>query len=178
MKRIKKLPLCQCGCGGRVSKLNNKFILGHNQKSSDKTEKSNSQWQPGQSGNPNGCPTGSRRKNFVRCDKILEQSAPELITRLIENALSGSNQALRTCVERILPVAKNHKVELKDFPTQIDTVEQASEAASYLLNAVANGEISVQDSEVLSRILNKKIHAIQISSIETELNELRELLAE
>lgn len=176
MKRIEKLQYCECGCGGRVSKPGNKFILGHNQKSSDKTVKSNSQWKPGHSGNPDGCPTGSRRKNYVRCDKILEQAAPELIERLIQSAMSGSNQALRTCVERILPVAKNHKIQI-DFPSEINTVEQASNAASYLLDAVVKGKLSVQDSEILSRILDKKIHAIQISDIERELQELKANLA-
>ncbi|WP_458777764.1 DUF5681 domain-containing protein [Desulforhopalus sp. 52FAK] len=139
--------------------------------------KSNSQWKPGQSGNPNGYPTGSRRKNYVRCDKIIEQAAPELIERLIENALSGSNQALRTCVERILPVAKNHKIQI-DFPTEINTVKEASVAASFLLDSVVTGKLSVQDSEILSRILDKKIHAIQISDIERELEELKTSLAE
>ncbi len=178
MRLIKKLPFCQCGCGGRVSKSTNKYILGHNQKSRDKTDKSNSQWKPGQSGNPAGCPTGSRRRNYISCDIILEQAAPELVERLITNALAGSNQALRACVERILPVAKNHKVELKNFPSEIDTVEQASAANSYLLNAVANSEISSQDAESVSRLISQKISAVQVSSIELELRELKERLQE
>ena len=170
----KELPFCQCGCGGNVSKPQNKFILGHNQKSTDKTEH---RWKPGQSGNPAGCPTGSRQKITVNCERLLQRSAGQLTERLIEAALDNNMSALKICVERLIPVRKSSPIRIKGMP-KVDSLQSASKATAHILNAVVNGEVDPVSAEIVSRITDKHIRSLQISDLEKRLQDLEEKLSE
>jgi len=65
-----------------------------------------SKYEPGQSGNPNGRPIGALNRR-TQLAKLLEPHAEELITTLIMQAKQGEPNALRLCIERLIPKLKN-----------------------------------------------------------------------
>lgn len=61
-------------------------------------------FQQGQSGNPNGRPAGSKNRRS-QLAKLLEPYAEELIAKAVELARAGDVNALRLCIERLIPKA-------------------------------------------------------------------------
>lgn len=65
------------------------------------------QFKPGESGNPAGRKAGTLNKR-TQLAKLLEPHAEALINKAIELALDGDSNALRLCMERLIPKAKEN----------------------------------------------------------------------
>ena len=63
--------------------------------------------RPGQSGNPEGRPKGSRNVTTLALETLLDGQAAALTQKAIDLALSGDMAALRLCLDRILPPRKD-----------------------------------------------------------------------
>ena len=66
--------------------------------------------RPGESGNPNGRPPGSRNKTTLAVESLLDGEAENLTRKAIELAKDGDLTALRLCLERIAPPRKDRPV--------------------------------------------------------------------
>src|SRR3974390_3037552 len=76
-------------------------------------------FKPGQSGNPNGRPKGSRNKSTLLREKI-EQGIEAVLDVVQQQALAGDRASQRLLVERVVPRANNPTVSF-DLPEKIDT---------------------------------------------------------
>src|ERR687893_1589370 len=94
-------------------------------------------FQPGQSGNPNGRPVGSRNKSKLALEALLEGEAEGLTRKAVEMALAGDTTAMRLCLERIYPARKDTPVAF-DLP-KLETPADAIRAMAAIMSAVANG---------------------------------------
>ena len=65
-----------------------------------------SRFEKGKSGNPAGRPKGSRNKSMLALDAILAGEAEAITRKAIELALEGDTQALRMCMDRLMPARK------------------------------------------------------------------------
>ena len=178
MRRIEKLPLCQCGCGKRVVKRNNKFILGHNNKKGNLDSSSKNGHSRFKNGNTysKGRPQGSKNKCTIAAENLFEEESGTIARQAVEMALNGHPQMIKMIMERVVPIKKSASIKLEGMPTITD-VSSAGEAAQHILDSITNGTISPLDGEILSRVLDKRLHALQITEIEEELKALRERLA-
>jgi len=70
-------------------------------------------FQPGQSGNPNGRPKGSRNVATLALESLLDGEAEALTRKAVELALTGDIAALRLCLDRILPPRKDRSVSFE-----------------------------------------------------------------
>jgi hypothetical protein len=70
-------------------------------------------FQPGQSGNPNSRPRGSRNRRSLLAERLYEERAHELVDKTIELALAGDGTALRVCMDRILAPMRERPVEFE-----------------------------------------------------------------
>ena len=77
---------------------------------SRKGEQNPTQFKPGQSGNPDGQPKGSRNATTIALEKLLDGQATALTQKAIDLALAGDMAALRLCLDRILPPRKDRPV--------------------------------------------------------------------
>ncbi|MEW6429582.1 MAG: DUF5681 domain-containing protein [Thermodesulfobacteriota bacterium] len=97
------------------------------------------QFKKGESGNANGRPRGSRNKTTMAALALLEGEAEALTRKAVEAALGGDMQALRLCLERIAPPAKDRPISLK-LP-KLKGVADLPKLTAAILDAVAAGKI-------------------------------------
>lgn len=177
-------PLCACGCGQPVERSKttgkwNKFILGHNTKKGNTDSASNNSKHKFKKGNTygKGRPQGSRNNATLAVEATFEGERERLTRKCIDLALNGNVACLKTAIERICPVRKSAPIKLEGMP-QITSVETAADAAEFLLQGIASGKISPLDGEILSRVLDKRIHALQITQIEAEIKAIKERMTD
>ena len=69
---------------------------------SDKTgKKQDTRFKPGESGNPDGRPRGSRNATTLALEALFDGEAEALTRKAIELAKTGDIPALRICLDRL-----------------------------------------------------------------------------
>ena len=119
-----------------------------------------------------GRPAGSRNKATIALQTILEGEGEELTRTAVEMALNGSEAAMRLCMERLLPVKRDRTVRFK-----VPSIEDASgvdEAIGTTLQAVANGNLTPSEGEMISRLLEARRRSIETVELEVRLRMIEE----
>jgi hypothetical protein len=132
------------------------------------------QFQPGQSGNPNGRPKGSRNRSTLALETLLDGQAEALTQKAIELALAGDMAALRLCLDRILPARKDRPVSF-EIPT-IDTAEDAKAASAALLASVAAGDLTPSEAAEIGKLVDSYVKAIETTEVLARLDKLEQKL--
>ncbi len=132
-------------------------------------------FKPGASGNPNGRPKGAISKR-TQLAKLLEPHAEELINKAVELAKAGDIQALRFCLERLIPKPKDEGVELHLTDCDFNSSEGLLKFSNRILTAASNGEISPEQAQKLFNIVQVQGNVIYLERINPRLDELEEKL--
>jgi hypothetical protein len=104
-------------------------------------------FQKGQSGNPAGHSLGSRHKNILAMEALLDAEADTIVRKTIEMAKNGDSLAIRLCLERIIPPRKDRPISF-EAPT-IATAADALKALGALIEAVAEGKLTPTEASEL-----------------------------
>jgi hypothetical protein len=128
-------------------------------------------FQPGESGNKNGRPLGSKNKRTQHA-QLLESYAEKLIGKVIELALNGDVNALRLCMERLIPKAAHEPVTLNFDMSQINKHEYLMNFGREILSAVADGEITPSDAKTLSSMADTHRRLIENGEMKRMLEEI------
>ncbi|MCG8016833.1 MAG: DUF5681 domain-containing protein [Candidatus Thiodiazotropha sp. 'RUGA'] len=94
-------------------------------------------FKPGQSGNPKGRRKGSSKVSELRAK--LEPHADDLIQTAVNMALGGDLQALKLCLERLLPPLRPQAETVK--LSALTKAESLSDMGEAILQAIAAGEL-------------------------------------
>lgn len=130
--------------------------------------KQDTQFKPGQSGNPNGRPAGAGRAAKLRA--LLEPDAPALIAKVKELALEGDTTALRMCLERLVPPLK-----AQDEAVSIDGMSGSlSEQGQHVIAAMSSGELTPSDAAALLQALAAQARIVEFDDLERRLRALEE----
>jgi len=113
-------------------------------------------FKSGKSGNPNGRPKGALNKR-TQLAKLLEPHAQALIDKTIELALGGDVNALRLCIERLIPRLTRESIDLC-LPKN-PTPKQIFKFKAETLQAVFDGKIGVDYAERLIKLMQEQIDA-------------------
>lgn len=175
--KVKDLPYCSCGCGEKVTKKGNKFILGHNVKMDDPAVNAvkSHQWKRGQSGNKNGSKTGSRNKVSLAVDDLMLKNVNKLSEKAVSLALEGNVAMLIECLARIAPKPKSKPIKINGMPV-IKHVEDIPKLTNFILSRIGKGKISVADGEIISRIIEKHSKGLELSDLSKRFDMLEERL--
>jgi len=119
------------------------------------------QFQPGQSGNPNGRPKGSRNAATLALESLLDGEA--LTRKAVELALTGDIAALRLCLDRILPPRKDRPVSFEMPP--INNAVDARAASAALLAAVASGDLTPSEASEVGKLLDGCVRPIKVTDL-------------
>ncbi|MDX1901856.1 MAG: DUF5681 domain-containing protein [Gammaproteobacteria bacterium] len=128
-------------------------------------------FKPGESGNPNGRPSGSQNKRTLLI-KLLEPYAEELITKLVELARGGDVNALRLCIERLVPKATHESVNLSFNTAEINNIQYLMDFGREILAAVASGEITPEVAKTLSGVADTHRRLIENGELRLKLEEI------
>ena len=105
---------------------------------SPSTQPKGGKFEPGQSGNPNGRPKGSRNKSTLAREKIDIAAVLDVVQ---EQALAGDRASQRLLLELVVPRAKYPTVSF-DLPEKIDTPEALAEASAEIVQQAGLGNIA------------------------------------
>jgi len=116
-------------------------------------------FKKGTSGNPSGRPLGSRNKATLLAEQLLDAEAEQLIAQVLTPAKKGNMQALRLCIERLIPVRKERLIQL-DLPPARNLEEIAARCQS-ILAAVGEGRITPGEAQTVSETLSNHAHLLE-----------------
>ena len=116
---------------------------------SPSTQPKGGKFEPGQSGNPNGRPKGSRNKSTLAREKIDIAAVLDVVQ---EQALAGDRASQRLLLELVVPRAKYPTVSF-DLPEKIDTPEALAEASAEIVQQIADGNIPPEQARILMSLL-------------------------
>ena len=127
-------------------------------------------WKKGESGNPAGKKPGTRHRTTLAVERLLDGEGEELTRKAIELAKDGDLTALKLCLERICPPRKSRPISI-DLP-DVKTSEGVSLAQTSVVQAVGEGEITPEEGQVLSNILESRRKSIETLEHEQRIGEL------
>jgi Family of unknown function (DUF5681) len=128
------------------------------------------QFRPGQSGNPNGRPRGSRNATTLALESLLDGEAEALTRKAVELALAGDITALRLCLDRILPPRKDRPVSF-EMPL-INNAVDARAASAALLAAVASGALTPSEASEVGKLIDGYVRSIEVTEVLARLDKL------
>ena len=135
-----------------------------------KRNSSNGHWKKGTSGNPSGRPTGSRNRKTLFLEQMLDGQAETILEKAMELAKDGNPQALRLCLDRILPVPKERAVTLEIPP--ITNAKDIPQQSQCVVAAIAQGRITPAEGESITNVLMSHIRILETVEFERRMAEL------
>ena len=122
---------------------------------------------PGTVPNPNGRPKGSLGHSTRVAMALLDGEAEGLARKVVALALAGDSTALRICIERLIPVARERSVEV-ELPA-LKSATDLPAAVSRILGAVAEGEITPTEGERLAGLLGAWRESLEFADLEARI---------
>lgn len=126
-------------------------------------------FKKGKSGNPSGRPQGAISKR-TQIAKLLEPHSEQLIAKVLELALAGDINALRLCMERLVPKPQREPLGIQ-LPKVIDD-SNIDEIKNNILNAVFDGVISVDHGEKLINLVVREVKSDQLYILEPAIEKI------
>lgn len=137
-------------------------------KPEDKKRRANGTFAPGHPGRRQG----SRHKVTLAAEALLDGEGEALTRKAIEMAKAGDTVALRLCLERLVPPRKDRTINF-DLPTVVTAADHPPALAA-ILRGVAIGDITPQEGQALSAVLEQHRRAIETADIMMRLEALEE----
>jgi hypothetical protein len=134
------------------------------------TGKRGKPFEPGQSGNPAGRPAGSRNAATLAIDALLDGEGEALTRKAIELAKAGDMQALRLCMDRIVPPRRDRPVAFT-LP-KIEGPDDAANAMAAILKAAADGEITPIEAGEVAKLLDVYVRTVEITDLTKRIEQL------
>ena len=122
-----------------------------------------------------GRPKGSRNRKVTPAVQLLKQYEPDLTRRLIGMALQGNAQALRICMERLVPAPHDACVPIT-LP-KIKSAGDVATAAEQITRGMGRGNLSPSEGEKMMSVLESQSRVIENAEIERRLEKLEDYVA-
>jgi hypothetical protein len=132
-------------------------------------------YQKGHSGNPAGKKPGTLNKR-TKLACLLEPYAKDLIDKTVELALDGDVNALRLCLERLIPKATSQQMQLDLQEFDMECSDSLSTIGKKIITAITTGVITPEDGKQLMSVLESQRKLIEHVDITKKLEEITEYL--
>lgn len=101
---------------------------------------------------------------------LLDGEGEVLTRKAIDMAKEGDMQALRLCMDRLIPPRKDRPISFTLPP--INTPQDAAKTISAVLSSVAAGEITPTEASEISKLIEVYIETFKTAELEERLSEL------
>jgi hypothetical protein len=120
-------------------------------------------------GNPGGPgrPKGSRNAATLLIEQMLVDDAEALTRALIKRAKAGNASAMQICFARLAPAPKDRAIEIT-LPAQRSLADLMG-AHDMLLQQVASGHLAPAEAETVSKLLENRRRAFEMTELEARL---------
>lgn len=126
---------------------------------------------PGKSGNPNGRPRGAKnRPKRANPLEMLEKAAPDIVGKIVSDALAGNPTAQRLCLDRLLAPTRDRTV--KFTLGEVDNLKGISKESQRVMRLAAAGKLKPAEVEILMRALAVHRTNVESGDLEGRLDEL------
>ena len=125
---------------------------------------SRGRFKKGRSGNSRGRPAGARNKATMIAQAFLDDEAENLTRKAVELALTGDPNALRLCLERLVPRAQDRPLTVSLPP--VKTSADAAKAMSAIIEAVAGGELTPTEGRAVAGLVENYRRTLETEELE------------
>lgn len=132
-------------------------------------------FKKGESGNPDGRPFGSRNKTTLAALALIEDEGEKLTRKAVELALNGDLQALKLCMERLAPPAKERPLEAFILP-QLTDQRSVLEALNAIANKLSLGELLPAEATSICKVLEQYRKHFETTELTERLETLEQAL--
>jgi hypothetical protein len=127
-------------------------------------------FEAGKSGNPNGRPAGSRNRATLAIDAMFDGEAATLTRKAIDLAKAGDMQALKLCMDRIVPPRRDRPVSFT-LP-KIEGPVDAATAMAAILQAAAEGELTPMEAGEIAKLLDVYVRTVETNELAKRIEQL------
>jgi hypothetical protein len=127
-------------------------------------------FEPGQSGNPNGRPKGSRNRVTLAIEALIHGQGEALGAKAVEKALEGDSSLLRALLRTLVPTRRDQTVEF-ELP-KVETSADVLAASSAVLAACSRGEISPNEASEIMALISTHVRTLEFAELEARLTAL------
>lgn len=120
-----------------------------------------------------GRPTGSPTQSLLALQQIGEERCRSHYEFLDKLASEGDKEAAMFLVNKVLPNAKGTRMIKLPLP-ELKGIAGISSAQDIIIENVANGNISIEEGEKLSNLVEQKRKIIEASEVLTIMTEIQE----
>lgn len=128
-------------------------------------------FKPGESGNPEGRPTGSRNR-FTELREALADDLDGLLETTKQAAHGGDMTAMRLLLERTIPAHKPASAPVS-LP-ELENAESLTEQANAIMTAVSRAQLAPDTAAQLLASIGNVAKAAEIDELESRLAALEE----
>lgn len=125
-------------------------------------------WKPGTSGNPRGRRPGTRNRSTAAAAALLEGEAKKLTRKAVKLALAGDVTALRLCLERIVPPARERPLPAIELP-ELASAADLPPAVAALVRCTAEGGLTASELGAFVGLLTGWARAHEVAELEARI---------
>jgi len=132
-------------------------------------------FKKGESGNPQGRPVGTRNKTTLAALSLIEDEGEQLARKAVELALDGDLPALKLCMDRLLPPAKERPLEAFSLP-QLNDQRSVLDALDTIANKLSRGELLPAEATSICKVLEQYRKHFETTELAERLENLKRTL--
>jgi len=119
--------------------------------------------RPFSRGNP-GRPRGSRNRTTQILDQLAEESAEQVLRKVLELGLAGDVSCLKMILDRVQPARKGQPINMVMPP--IKNPEDALGAVAAICEQLGEGVLTPDEVTALSSVVGRSIQVIELQNLE------------
>ncbi len=126
-------------------------------------------FKPGESGNPDGRPKGSKDKR-TQYREMFRDEAENLIKKAVEMAKDGDSSMMRLCIDRIVSPyrARDQKVKLDDLTGTL------TDKGEKIIETMSAGVIAPSDAAKMLQVLVAQARIVELDELDKRVSRLEE----
>ena len=137
--------------------------------------KVNGQFEKGVSGNRKGKVKGTRNKATLAALSLIEGESEALSRKAVEMALSGDMAALRLCIERVAPPAKERPLPAFELPP-LNSLPDVLNAIDVVAQRLVSGELLPSEATAVCSVLEQYRRQFETTEMQERINSLEATL--